>query len=175
MNTRGFGSNLFVRCCGTFWLVSYFLSPNCHISSRPFTFPSCLLKTNNKPVVADINGRDENPGAISAGIAWANLPQPALYRQQHLSLSIIWLLSQQINQIIAPGQCMQLLLMASLVALPLKCMRSAFYHCYLFRMPLPPLRITLQPQQSWIIKGTTWNTHWWKTLQNKQEKGEGLG
>lgn len=35
---------------------------------QPRTFPSCLLKTNNKPL-ADINGTDENSGAISAGTA----------------------------------------------------------------------------------------------------------
>ena len=107
-------------------------NPNCHQQS-PCTFPRCLLKTNNKPV-ADINGRDEKAGSRSAG----NQPQSALHLLQHLSLSIIWLLSPQINQITAPGLCAQLRLLHSLVALALKCMRSTFYHCYLFNAAFSP-------------------------------------
>lgn len=67
-----------------------------------------------------------------------NLPPSALHLRQHLSLSIIWLLSQQINQITASGLCAAAPI-APLVALALICMRSTFYHCYLFNAAPSPV------------------------------------
>lgn len=123
------------------WWLFFFFSSVCRKGSNPTRFQAAYWRQTIKPL-ADINGRDENPGAISAGTALQNLPLPALHFQQHLSLSIIWLLSQQINQITAPGLCAAAPI-APLVALALKCMRSTFYHRYLFNAaPSPASHLT---------------------------------
>lgn len=106
---------------------SFFPLLNCHGAGNPARFRAAYWRQTIKPL-ADINGRDENPGAISAGTAWWTCLCLALHLQQHLSLSIIWLLSQQINQITAPGLC------AAAPIAPASCISFEMYEVYILSL-----------------------------------------
>jgi len=66
---------------------------------------------------------------------WFNPPTHTHTHTHHLSLSIIWLLSQHINQITTESLCAGAA-SAFLVTLALKCMRAAAILSLLFNMTL---------------------------------------